>query len=408
MSAAGRAPAGESMSDPAPVAAAVRSPFARLAELLGDAKPGAPPIMLSVGEPQHAIPDFVGPVLAANVKDFNRYPAVRGTDAFREAVAAWAARRWPGVALDPAREAIVLSGSREGLFYATIAAATYRPTRGRRRVLMPNPFYPPYVASALAAHAEPVLLDAGAATGFLPDLDALAPALLDDASALILCSPANPQGAVASRAYLAKAVALARRHGFLLFADECYSEIWSDQPPPGALEIAAASGSFANVVAFNSLSKRSNLAGLRVGFVAGDRAFLDHLAELRNVSCPQVPLPVQAVAVAAYGDEDHVEANRALYRAKFDRAQALLGNRFGSVRPAGGFFLWLDVTPFGDDETVARRLWTEAGLRVVPGRYLAGAGAGGVNPAAGYVRVALVQDAAATEEALRRLAATLT
>lgn len=395
------------MSVPAPVAAAIRSPFQRLADLLGDAKPGKPPIAASVGEPQHAVPDFVGPVLAANLADFNKYPSVRGTDAFRGAVAGWAARRYPGVALDPAREIVVLSGSREGLFYTTIAAARYAPLAGRRRVVMPNPFYPPYVASAQAAGCTPHLLDATATTGFLPDLDAVPASVWDETLAFFLCSPANPQGAVASRAYLAKAVALARRHGFLLFSDECYSELYfGEAAPTGALEVSA-EGRFANVVAFNSLSKRSNLAGLRIGFVAGDAAFLQHLADFRNVVCPQVPLPLQAVAVAAYGDETHVVENRRLYGLKFDAAEAVLGNRFGAVRPGGGFFLWLDVKDLGGDEVAAKRLWVEAGLRVVPGRYLAGTSANGANPGAGYLRVALVHDQPIAEEALARIAATL-
>jgi aspartate/methionine/tyrosine aminotransferase len=386
----------------------VRSPFVRLAELIGSTPPGASPIALSVGEPQHAVPDFVGPVLAANIADFNKYPAIRGTDAFRAAVAAWIGRRYPGVALDPAREVMILNGSREGLFTTTIAAASYAPVKGRRKVAMPNPFYPPYAASAVAAGAEPLLLPAGRETGFLPDLSAVPAADWDDTIAFFLCSPANPQGVIASRAYLAEALRLARRHGFILFADECYSELYDAAPPPGALEVAAETGSLANLVVFNSLSKRSNLAGLRVGFIAGDAAFLDHLFELRNVTAAQVPLPAQAVAVAAYADEAHVEANRALYRAKFDQAERILGNRFGPVRPPGGFFLWLDVAAHGPDEEVALRLWREGGLRTVPGSYLASPAADGSNPGAGYLRVALVHPDPITGEALSRVARILT
>jgi aspartate/methionine/tyrosine aminotransferase len=387
--------------------AQTRSAFARLNDLLAPIQPGQPALNCAVGEPQHAIPDFVGPVLAAHVHEFNKYPAVWGTDGFRQSVAAWAGRRYPGVTLDPASEVMVLSGSREGLFYATLAAAQWQRLSGRRKVLMPNPYYPPYAASARAANREGVTLDATPETGFLPDLDALTPDALDKTMCFILCSPANPQGAVASRGYLARALDLARKHGFLLFADECYSEIYSDTPPPGALEIAAATGSLANLVVFNSLSKRSNLAGLRIGFVAGCPAFLRHLAEFRNVSCPQVPLPTQAVAAAAYADETHVDASRALYAAKFDMAERILGNRFGAVRPGGGFFLWLDVRAAGGDEAVAKRLWTEAGLRVVPGSYIAATGADGRNPGAGFIRVALVHDLAITEEALNRLALTI-
>jgi aspartate/methionine/tyrosine aminotransferase len=200
-------------------------------------------------------------------------------------------------------------------------------------------------------------------------------------------------------------VGLARRYGFLIFADECYCEIYNDAPPPGMLEASAPD--FSNVVVFHSLSKRSNLPGLRVGFAAGDREFLARFLELRNVAAPQVPVPSQEVAVAAYGDEAHVEENRKLYRMKFDLADQIIGDRYGYRRPAGGFFLWLDVSALGGDEAVAARLWREAGLRVIPGRYLARDGADGRNPGKGYLRIALVQDQGTTAEAMHRLVAVL-
>ena len=208
-------------------------------------------------------------------------------------------------------------------------------------MLIPNPFYAAYGAGALAADCEPVYLPATRETGFLPDLDALDEALLARTVAFYLASPSNPQGAVADRAYLEKLAGLARRFGFLVFADECYCEIYSEHAPAGMLE--AAGPDFANVVVFHSLSKRSNLPGLRVGFAAGDRRFLAAFLELRNVAAPQVPGPAQHVAVAAYGDEAHVRENRELYSAKFDLADQIIGDRYGYERPAGGFFLWLDV-----------------------------------------------------------------
>ena len=223
--------------------------------------------------------------------------------------------------------------------------------------------------------------------------------------AFYIASPSNPQGAVANRAYLDRLAALARRFGFLVFADECYCEIYSEHEPPGMLE--AAGPDFANIVVFHSLSKRSNLPGLRVGFAAGDRDFLAAFLELRNVAAPQVPTPAQHVAVAAYDDEAHVRENRALYAAKFDLADQIVGDRYGYKRPAGGFFLWLDVSQYGGSETVTKRLWAEAGVRVVPGRYLAREQADGSNPGADYIRVAMVQDKAATAEALHRLVAVL-
>src|ERR1700733_11247970 len=384
-----------------------RSPFVRLRELLGDTPPGKPAISLAVGEPQHAIPSFVGPVIPAQVNEFGRYPMNKGLDAFSEAVANWLNKRFAiERPVDPAHEVLVLNGTREGLFLAALAAKRWvKPRAGRPAVLIPNPFYAAYAAGAVAAECEPVYLPTTAATGFLPDLDALKDALLTRTVAVYLASPSNPQGAVADRAYLSRLVGLARRFGFLVFADECYCEIYSEQQPPGMLEAAAPD--FANVVVFHSLSKRSSLPGLRVGFAAGDRRFLAAYLELRNVAAPQVPLPMQHIAIAAYGDETHVETNRSLYREKFDLADQIVGDRYGYRRPAGGFFLWLDVAAQGGSEAAALTLWREAGLRVVPGRYLAREQDDGSNPGADYIRVAMVQNKEITAEALHRLVAVL-
>jgi N-succinyldiaminopimelate aminotransferase len=380
-----------------------RSPFVRLTELIAGIEPGMPAINLSVGEPQHPIPPFVGPVIAAHLADFGRYPPNKGIEPFRRAVAGWLGRRYAlPRAIDAEREVLVLNGTREGLFLAAIAAKRWVGSgSGKSAVLIPNPFYAAYAAGALAADCEPVYLPATRATHFLPDLDALDDTLLARTVACYLASPSNPQGAVADRAYLAKLGGLARRYGFLVFADECYCEIYSEHAPPGMLE--ASGPDFANVVVFHSLSKRSSLPGLRVGFAAGDARFLAAYLELRNVAAPQVPVPAQHVAVAAYGDETHVQENRKLYTAKFDLADQIIGSRYGYLRPAGGFFLWLDVSAHGGSEAVTRRLWAEAGVRVVPGRYLAREQADGSNPGADYIRVAMVQDKTATAEALHRL-----
>jgi aspartate/methionine/tyrosine aminotransferase len=384
-----------------------RSPFVRLAELIGDIKPGKPPISLAVGEPQHPIPPFVGPVLAANLADFGKYPPNKGSDRFCAAAASWLDRRYKlPRSVDPAREVLVLSGTREGLFLAAIAAKRFvKPRAGKPAMLIPNPFYAVYAAGTIAADCEPVYLAGTRETGFLPDLDALDESLLARTVAFYLASPSNPQGAVASSDYLARVVAMARRHGFLVFSDECYSEIYSHNPPAGMLQ--AAGDDFSNVVAFHSLSKRSSLPGLRVGFAAGDPAFLKLFLDLRNVSAPQIPLPTQEVAVTAYGDETHVDENRRLYKAKFDLADQIIGDRFGYKRPAGGFFLWLDVSSICSDEEATVRLWRDAGVRVVPGSYAARTGADGRNPGEGYIRVAMVHDRITTAEALHRLVATL-
>ena len=384
-----------------------RSPFARLNELLADVKPHKPPISLAVGEPQHPVPGFVGPVLQKHLADFGRYPANRGIDPFLAAAAGWLGRRYKLTRpVDPNSEVLVLNGTREGLFLGAITARQWVGKRsGPPAILIPNPFYAAYAAGAMAADCEAVYLPTTKATKFLPDLDALADELLARTVVFYLASPSNPQGAVADSTYLTRLCALARRFGFVIFADECYSEIYGSRPPAGMLEVAGAD--FANVIVFHSLSKRSNMPGLRVGFCAGDRRFIARFIELRNIAAPQVPVPAQYVAIAAYHDEAHVEENRRLYAQKFDLADQILGGRYGYTRPAGGFFLWLDVSAHGGDEDVTKRLWRQAGLRVIPGHYLARNQQDGSNPGMGYIRVALVQDNTTTAEALHRLVSVL-
>jgi N-succinyldiaminopimelate aminotransferase len=380
-----------------------RSPFVRLRELLDGIPPGKPAISLAVGEPQHPIPDFVGPVIAAHVNEFGRYPANKGLDEFAQAVAQWLGRRFTlDRPVDPATEVLVLNGTREGLFLAALAARNWvKPRQGRPAVLIPNPFYAAYAAGAVAADCEPVYLPTTQETGFLPDLDALSEELLARTVVFYIASPSNPQGAVADRAYLSRLTALARRFGFLIFADECYCEIYSNGAPPGMLEAAGAD--FANVAIFHSLSKRSSLPGLRIGFTAGDRSFMQAFLELRNVAAPMVPTPMQHVAIAAYNDERHVAENRQMYREKFDLADQIIGDRYAYQRPPGGFFLWLDVAAQGGSEAATLALWREGGLRVVPGRYLAREQVDGSNPGADYIRVAMVQNKEVTGEALHRL-----
>lgn len=384
-----------------------RSPFVRLAELLAGTEPGQSVINLAVGEPQHPIPPFVAPTLAAHVGEFGRYPAGKGTDRFRQSAAAWLERRYRlGRRPDADSEVLVLNGTREGLFLAAIAARRWvAPRAGPPAILLPNPFYAAYAAGADAAGCETVYLPATRATGFLPDLDVIPDALFARTVAFYIASPANPQGAVADKTYLARLAALARRFGFLVFSDECYSEIYTGAPPAGILESATAD--FANVAVFQSLSKRSNLPGLRVGFVAGDRRFIGAFLDLRNVAAPQVPSPAQEVAIAAYSDETHVEENRRRYMLKFDLADEIIGHRYGHRRPAGGFFLWLDVSAQGGSERAALSLWREAGVRVLPGRYIAREQADGSNPGADFIRVAMVHDEKTTAEALHRIVAVL-
>ena len=401
MTASSRAPEGAGLKE------SERSPFARTTELLAPYTPAKPLIVLSLGEPQHPVPGFVGPVLAQHIADFGRYPLAKGIEPFRKAAAAWLSTRFKlPRRVDPDHEILVLNGSREGLFFAALTAKDFvGERRGRPAILMPNPFYPAYGAGTKAAGCEQIYLPTTVENGFLPDLDAIDEATLARTVAFYIASPANPQGSVCSPDYFRKLKALSDRFGFVILSDECYSEIYTREAPGSMLECAGPD--FKNVVAFQSLSKRSNLPGMRVGFAAGDKKFLAAFHELRNVAAPQVPVPLQQVAVAAYGDETHVEENRKLYRIKFDLADQILAGRYGYKRPAGGFCVWLDVSKHGGDEAAAVKLYRDAGVRVIPGSYLARPQADGFNPGAGYIRLALVSDSESTAEALHRLVETL-
>ncbi|MCE6952489.1 aminotransferase class I/II-fold pyridoxal phosphate-dependent enzyme [Cereibacter sphaeroides] len=359
--------------------------FPRLRKLLDSHAPGGEPIAMTIGEPKHAMPDFVGPVLAASLQGFGVYPPNDGTPELLDAISGWLARRYR-VEVGSDR-LMVLNGTREGLFNAALALVPEQ-KRGRRPVvLMPNPFYQVYAMAALALGAEPVYVPAVASNGFLPDYAGLPAEVLERTALAYLCSPANPQGAVASRDYWAGLMALAEKHDFRVFADECYSEIWRTAPPVGALEVADAAGTDPErVFAFHSLSKRSNLPGLRSGFVAGGAEGIARIRQLRAFAGAPLPLPVQRVSERAWADETHVEANRALYQEKFRIADQVFSGMQGYMGPEGGFFLWL---PVPDGEEAALHLWRETGVRVLPGAYLARE-VGGENPGKGYIRVAMV------------------
>jgi aspartate/methionine/tyrosine aminotransferase len=389
-------------------AGVILSPFTRLRRLLEGIEPGhARPVELSVGEPGERMPAFVIDKIREAEATLAKYPTIRGTDELRQSIADWIARRYGLEAqVDAKREVHPINGSREGLFFAILPAAGRKRVDDRPAVLLPNPYYQAYIGAAFAVNAEAVCLDATEETGHLPDLDRIAEdeALLRRTVAFYLCSPANPQGAVAHRAYLARAIELARRYDFMLFADECYSEVYTRDAPTGALEVAAQTPErFRNVVVFNSLSKRSNLPGLRSGFCAGDGEFLETLAEIRNLTAPQMPGPIQHASCAAWSDEQHVAVIRQAYRVKFDLCDRLLEGRFGYRRPAGGFFLWLDVSELGGGVAASITLWKRCGVKVVPGAYLAQPGRDGRNPGDPYVRVALVRDPATLREALERI-----
>ncbi|MDX1580428.1 MAG: aminotransferase class I/II-fold pyridoxal phosphate-dependent enzyme, partial [Alphaproteobacteria bacterium] len=323
-------------------------------------------------------------------------------------------RRYGLSDLDGEQHIAPVNGTREGLFSMAFVAVPPEKDGRQPAVLMPNPFYQCYAAAALSAGADPIYVPATAETGFLPDYLSLPEDLLARTALIYLCSPANPQGVVADEAYLGALIQACRAHDITLVVDECYAEIYTQTPPVGALEVcrklaeqdneALSADPYRSVIAFHSLSKRSNVPGLRSGFAAGDVSLMAAFRELRAYGGAPSPLPVYAAAAACWSDEAHVEKSRDLYRQKFDTAEQILSGQFGFFRPDGGFYLWLDVE---DGEAAALRLWKEAGVRVLPGAYLARMDSEGYNPGARYIRVALVDAPEITEEALMRLKSTL-
>jgi aspartate/methionine/tyrosine aminotransferase len=381
------------------------NPFSKLRELLDGVQPRSnePVIPMAVGEPQHQPPAMLARILAEKADLWNRYPPPSGTPEYRAACAQWLTRRYrlPEGMITGERHVLIANGTKEALFLTPQMAVPPQKAGRRPTVLLPNPYYNVYTAGAGLAGAEPVFLDCTKETGFLPDLDAIPEEVLARCALFYLCSPANPQGAIADLAYLKKAIALARAYDFVLAMDECYGEIYDRAPPPGALEACAAlGGALDKVLVFHSLSKRSSAAGLRCGFIAGDPYLIERFAHLRSFAAAQVPLAVQEAGIALWGEETHVEANRALYRKKFDIAASILGTRFGFYRPDGGFFLWLDV---GDGEKAALTLWRDAALRCLPGAYTSRTNPGRENPGRRYIRIALVHDDAIIEAGMRRL-----
>jgi aspartate/methionine/tyrosine aminotransferase len=371
-----------------------------LATLLDPVMPGQAPIALSIGDPRGQPLPFVLEALNAHAHEFGEYPPINGTQAWREAAVQWLARRF-GVTVDAEREVLPLNGTREGLFLAPFIVTPQTKAGGRPAILLPNPFYQCYAAAILSCGAEPVFVRADAASGFLPDFASLPRSVLERTVAAYICSPSNPEGAVASEAYWRTLFELADRIDFTVFADECYADIYLDTPPVGAL--TARGGSFERLLTFHSLSKRSGMPGLRSGIVAGDAKLMAKFRAFRNYAGPQVPMPIMAASAAAWSDEAHVEANRAAYREKFHLAARMLGNRGGFRTPEGGFFLWLDV---GNGQETALKLWREAGVRTLPGAYMGRESEPGkprTNPGFSYLRVALVNDLSTISTALERM-----
>lgn len=380
-------------------------PFEKLRALLSGIVPNAAlaPIDLSIGEPKHPTPEFIRAALARSLDGLAVYPATAGLPALREAVAAWLTRRYALQGIDAATQVLPVNGSREALF--AFAQTVVDPTRDQPRVVCPNPFYQIYEGAALLAGAEPVFLNATAANGQRMDFDALPDAEWRGVQLVYACSPANPGGSVLRLEDWRRLFELADRHGFAIAADECYSEIYCDEarPPLGALEAAQRLGrtGFARLVVFSSLSKRSNVPGMRSGFVAGDASLLKNFLLYRTYHGSAMSLAVQQASIAAWGDEAHVRANRQQYAEKYRAVLPLLRPPLSTYQPEGGFYLWLQ-TPIDDCEFV-RRMLRDYNVRALPGSYLA-RDAQGENPGRRFVRIALVAPLAACVEAAARIA----
>jgi N-succinyldiaminopimelate aminotransferase len=374
----------------------------RLRGLLDAVQSGGDPINMTIGDPQHPMPAFLADAMAAQISGFGGYPNNDGAPALLDAISRWLNRRY-GVTV-ATTEIMALNGTREGLYNAVMALCPESKNGQTPVILTPNPFYQVYGVAALSVGAEPVYLPATADTGHLPDFDAVPIDVLDRTAIAYICSPANPQGAVVSEDYWRNLITLAEKHDFKIFADECYSEIYRDTPPVGALQVAEAMGADPErVVIFHSLSKRSNLAGLRSGFCASGPRNIAAMRALRAYAGAPLPGPVQAVSALVWDDEDHVIASRALYAEKFDIADRILGNVPGYISPEAGFFLWL---PVPDGEKAALTLWSQTGVRTLPGAYLS-RDVSGFNPGAGFIRVALCGPKLDVERGLTRLRATL-
>jgi len=380
-------------------------PFERLRALTRDITPNPAlrPIGLGIGEPRHATPELVKRALVEHLKGLEHYPATAGEPALRQSIADWMARRY-GVALDPSTQVLPVNGSREALF--ALAQTVIDPTRPGATVVCPNPFYQIYEGAALLAGARTAFADSDPARNFAADWDAIDDATWARTQLVYVCSPGNPTGAVMPLGQWEKLFELSDRHGFVIASDECYSEIWfRDTPPLGGLEAAKQLGrtGFERLVMLTSLSKRSNVPGMRSGFVAGDASILKAFLLYRTYHGSAMNPAVQHASIAAWGDEAHVEANRAAYRRKFEQVTPLLAEVLDVALPDAAFYLWAGV-PGGDDVAFARGLLAQYNVTVLPGSLLARE-TRGVNPGAGRVRMALVAEVDECLEAARRIVA---
>ena len=384
-------------------------PFDRLRTLLKDinSPKDKTPMIMSLGEPQHTPPTLLAETINKCVNQWAKYPPMAGSSILLNSIKSWLVNNYGLEAknLDPSENIVAVSGTREALYMMGTIAIPPQKNDRQPLVLMPNPFYQVYIGSALINRAKAIYMSATADSGFLPDFQSLNEETLSRTALAFLCSPSNPQGAVANLEYLKNVILLARKYNFVLAIDECYAEIYDKIRPTGGLEACQALGrGYQNTLVFHSLSKRSNAPGLRSGFVAGDHNLIEKFKTLRNYGGASIPGPLQAASAALWDDNQHVEKNRMLYRQKFDCADQVLTGKYDYYRPEGGFYLWLNV---GNGEKATISLWSEAGVKVIPGSYLARNDKRGNNPGTEFIRIALVQKPEFVLEALTRIAGVL-
>ena len=374
-------------------------PFEKLNQLFADIQPAdLPLIALSIGEPKHPAPAFVQQAIIEHFEHLSTYPNSKGLPELRQSIAAWLTRRFCLTHIDPEQHILPVSGTREAIF-SFVQAMVKR--EDQPYVVMPNPFYQIYEGATLLAGAKPYFINCSEENGYLGDFDAVPQHVWQNTALLFVCTPGNPTGAVISKQQLKKLIALSDEYGFVIASDECYSELWFEQAPVGLLEVCAEMGrhDYKNCVVFHSLSKRSNLPGMRSGFVAGDAALLKPYLKFRTYHGAAMPVQHQLASIAAWNDEQHVEENRVQYRAKFDLFQQELGHLLPLQKPDAGFYYWLKVE---HDEKFAKMLMEKAHIKVLPGRYLSRDTQSG-NPGENHVRLALVADLAQCEQAIQRL-----
>ena len=384
-------------------------PFDKLRSLLDGIDPprNRSQLIMSLGEPQHPAPQIISKTIKEYQDHWTQYPPIAGTPDLLQAISDWLQQRYKlNKSIITASENILaVSGTREALYMLGDISIPRKKNGVKPAVLIPNPFYQVYIGATLMNGADPIYLPATKKTEFLPDLKALNEATLKRTALAFLCSPSNPQGAVADINYLENAIRLAQKYDFVLAIDECYAEIYRKLPPPGGLQACQnLGGNLKNILVFHTLSKRSNAAGLRSGFIAGDPLLIKKYKMLRNYGGASIPLPLLAASAALWRDNSHVEVNRNLYNEKFDCADHILSGYFNYYKPDGGFYLWLNV---GDGESAAKTLWKDSGVRVIPGSFLSRPNKMGDNPGKAFIRIALVHELSIIEDSLNRILRTL-